>query len=110
MMPTSTLLVRVMIGKVKDRNRLESMLRNIPIRPGVEGWNCVAWVKEAIETALREEKVLGTPKTLHWDSIRDTAMWYVELKKAAHRFDGQGGFDLTKAATWDMLDGLERVP
>ncbi|KAK4156992.1 hypothetical protein C8A00DRAFT_40578 [Chaetomidium leptoderma] len=99
MMPTSMLLVRVMIGKVKDRNRLESM-----------GGNCVAWVKEAIETALRDEKVLGTPKTLHWDSIRDTAMWYVELKKAAHRFDGQGGFDLTKAATWDMLDGLERVP
>ncbi|KAK9445201.1 hypothetical protein VB005_00309 [Metarhizium brunneum] len=110
MLPTSMLLVRVMIGKVKDRNRLESLLRNIPIRPRVEGWNCVAWVKEAIETALRDKKVLGTSKNLDWDSIRDTAMWYVGQKKAAHRFDGQGEFDREKAATWDMIDGFERVP
>ncbi|KAG8410446.1 hypothetical protein J3459_017124 [Metarhizium acridum] len=110
MLPTSKFLVRVMIGKVKDGNRLESLLRNTPIRPGVEGWNCVAWVKEAIETALREDRVLGTPKNLGWDSIRDTAMWYVGQKKAAHRFDGQGTFDQNKAATWDMIDGLERAP
>jgi hypothetical protein len=30
-------------------------------------------------------------------------MWYVEEKKAAHRFDGQGQYDQDKAATWDML-------
>jgi hypothetical protein len=54
---------------------------------------------------------MGTiPQNAHWNSIRDTAMWYVEEKKAAHRFDGQGGFDQNKAATWDMIDGLERTP
>lgn len=34
MLPTSMLLVRVIIGKVKDRNRLESLLRTIPVLPG----------------------------------------------------------------------------
>lgn len=110
MMPTSMLLVRVMIGKVKDTNRLKSLLRSIPIRSGVEGWNCVTWVKEAFETAQRDKRVLGTPNSVYWDSIRNTAMWYVEQKKADHRFDGRGAFDQTKAATWDMIDGRERVP
>jgi hypothetical protein len=110
MMPTSMLLVRVMIGKVKDRNRLESLLRNTPVRPGIDGWNCVAWVKEALEIALCDKKVMGNPKHLDWDAVRDTAMWYVEQKKAEHRFDGQRNFDQTKVATWDMIDGIERIP
>ncbi|KAF5560245.1 hypothetical protein FPHYL_6758 [Fusarium phyllophilum] len=110
MMPTSMLLVRIMIGKVKDGNRLESILRGIPVRPEVGGWNCVAWVKEAVEIALQDKRALGNPRNLSWDSIRDVAMWYVEDKKAAHRFDGQGEYDQSKAATWDMLEGVERVP
>ncbi|KAF4965164.1 hypothetical protein FZEAL_10797 [Fusarium zealandicum] len=110
MMPTSMLLVRVIIGKVKDMSRLKSIFRNIPIRPGVEGWSCVAWVKEAVETALQDTRALGVPQTLTWDSIRDVAMWYVAEKKAAHRFDGQGDYDQSQAATWDMLKGFERVP
>lgn len=110
MMPTAMLLVRVMFGKVKDRNRLESLLRSIPIRSDVAGWNCVAWVEEAVGATLQDKKVLGVPKHINWESIRGTAMWYVEQKKSDHRFDGQGEFDMSKAATWDMIDGVERVP
>ncbi|KAK3352226.1 hypothetical protein B0T25DRAFT_455583 [Lasiosphaeria hispida] len=98
MMPTSMLLVRIVIGKVKDRSRLESILRNIPLQPEVEGWNCVAWVKEAVETALQDKRALGSTKNLNWDSIRELAMWYINEKKAAHRFDGLGGYDQSKAA------------
>lgn len=110
MMSTSRLLVRVMIGKVKDKSRLASILGGIPVRPEVEGWNCVAWVQEAVKTALQEE-ALGTSKqNIDWKSIRDVAMWYVEEKKSAHRFDGQRRYDQKTAATWDMLEGVERVP
>lgn len=66
-------------------------------------------MKEALEAVLRDRRALGAPKGLNWDGVRDTAMWYVERKKAEHRFDGQGDFDQTKAATWDMIDGFERV-
>ncbi|GAB0137719.1 hypothetical protein EsDP_00005975 [Epichloe bromicola] len=109
MMPTSMLLVRVVIGKVKELGRLKSILRNIPLRHEVGGWNCVAWVKEAVETALQDTRALKASEGLNWDSVRDVAMWYVEQKKAAHRFDGQGDYDQSKAATWDMLEGIERV-
>ncbi|QPH02856.1 hypothetical protein C2857_007074 [Epichloe festucae Fl1] len=109
MMPTSMLLVRVVFGKVKELSRLKSIFRNIPIRHEVGGWNCVAWVREAVETALQDRRVLRLSESLNWDSVRDVAMWYVEQKKAAHRFDGQGDYDQTKAATWDMLEGIERV-
>lgn len=110
MLPTNMLLVRIMIGKVKDGKRFESILRGIPIRPQDEGWNCVEWVKEAVETALQDKKALRVPKDLSWDKIRDAAMSYVEHKKAAHRFDGIGEYDQNKAATWDMIEGIERVP
>lgn len=101
--PTSMLLIRVMIGKVKDRNRLESLLRNIPVRPEVVGRNRAAWVKEALELALRDKSVLRNPKNFNWDGIRDTVMWYAKRKRAEHRLDE------TKVPTWDMIDGVERV-
>ncbi|KAJ5720913.1 uncharacterized protein N7483_008847 [Penicillium malachiteum] len=58
--PTSMLLVRVMVGKVAEGNRLVEILRNAPIREGQPGWNCVFWVKEALETLQVDPKALGT--------------------------------------------------
>lgn len=37
-------------------------------------------------------------------------MWYVGEKKAARRFDRQREYENTKAATWDMLEGVELAP
>ncbi|KAI0020265.1 hypothetical protein F4780DRAFT_779621 [Xylariomycetidae sp. FL0641] len=99
-------LVRVVIAKVNDADRLRAVLEEVPVRPELRGWNCVAWVKEALEEAKRDGKTLGT-SARDWESVRDTAMWYVAQKKAAHRFDGKGQFDQRKAATWDMLDQKE---
>ncbi|KAK0390716.1 hypothetical protein NLU13_0219 [Sarocladium strictum] len=110
MAATAMLLVRIMIGKVKDKKRLESIFRNTPIQSRVTGWNCVFWVKEAIETAIADKKALGVPEGCTWQTIRDVAMWYIEKKKAAHRFDGKGDYDQRKAATWDMIEGIERIP
>lgn len=46
--PTSMLLVRIMVGKVADENRLVKILWNTPIQQRQPGWNCVLWVKEAL--------------------------------------------------------------
>ncbi|OJJ80694.1 uncharacterized protein ASPGLDRAFT_60758 [Aspergillus glaucus CBS 516.65] len=40
------LLVRVMVAKVNNTPRLQELLRKVPIRQGVQGWNCVGWVGE----------------------------------------------------------------
>ncbi|KAF4510617.1 hypothetical protein G6O67_002493 [Ophiocordyceps sinensis] len=107
--PSSMLLARVMIAKVKSVRRLRSVLEGIPVRPEVEGWNCVGWIKEAFQAALADGKALGTSAG-DWQSVRDTAMWYVEAKKAAHRYDGIVFHDPMTVATWDMMQGVELTP
>jgi hypothetical protein len=70
---TSMLLVRAMVGKVTDGNRLVEILRNTPIRQGQPGWNRVSWVKEALETLDADSKALGTRVT-EWEKVRSEAM------------------------------------
>ena len=110
MLATSMVLVRVRIGKAKNCAKLHAILVSVPLRPEVEGWNCVAWVQEAVETTLADKGTLDTLDGLTWQAIRDAAMWYVEQKKAAHPFDGQGRFDMNKVATWDLLKNVETTP
>ena len=62
-------LMRVMIGKVEDKHRLESVLgRVITIRAGTLGWNCVGWVQEALQELERDRKALGT-SVIAWQSV-----------------------------------------
>ncbi|KAK8044659.1 hypothetical protein PG993_004683 [Apiospora rasikravindrae] len=60
MAPVSGLLVRVMIAKVNDKDRLQEVFRGIPTRPSIPGWNCVGWVKEAVEALASDPRALGT--------------------------------------------------
>jgi hypothetical protein len=103
------LLVRIMIGKVEKKDRLVTIMRNVPIKQGEPGWNCVIWVKEAIEALRADGKALGTSRTV-WQYVRDTAMWYIEKKKNEHRFDGLANFDIKQSATYDLLEGKETIP
>ena len=107
MVLTSMLLIRIVVGKVKDMSRLRAIFEGTPVRPEVEGWNCVEWVKEALLTAIKDGKALGTSAG-DWKSVRDTAMWYVESKKAAGRF--RSPQDESKPPTWDMLGNAELAP
>jgi hypothetical protein len=108
LVPTGMLLVRIMIGKVEDKVRLVSVLRNTPIRQGQPGWNCVIWVKEVLEGLKADGKAMGT-SVLEWESVRDEAMKYCQRKQDQHRFDGQGSYDLNKAPTYDLVEGKEMV-
>ncbi|ORY68352.1 uncharacterized protein BCR38DRAFT_481834 [Pseudomassariella vexata] len=106
MAATSMILVRVVIGKIKDRLRLVSILESIQIRASQPGWNCVGWIQEALEILAKDGKALGTSVT-DWKTIRDTVLWYVQHKEAEHRFDGRaqpGQFDNTKVPTYDLVD------
>lgn len=109
MAPTSMLLVRIMIGKVRSLNRLRSIFQGTPVRPEIHSWNCVEWVKEALMAARQDGRALAT-SVGEWQEVRDTAMWYVEHKKAAHRFDGTVSYDAAKAVTWNMLARVELIP
>jgi hypothetical protein len=98
-----------MIGKVEKMDRLVNTLRSIPIRQGEQGWNCVSWVREALEAIQADGKALGTA-IIEWSKVRDAAMAYCQKKRDEHRFDGRGDYDMTKAATYDLIDQKETIP
>lgn len=104
----SMLLVRVVIGKVKEMKQLRSIFRDTPIRSEIQGWNCVEWIKESFIKASEDNRALGRC-AISWEQVRDTAMCYVADKKACHRFDGTVSYDSTLVPTWDMLAGVELI-
>ncbi|RMZ67682.1 hypothetical protein GMOD_00001642 [Pyrenophora seminiperda CCB06] len=108
LLPTAMLLVRVMIAKVENKNRLIQIIRNTPIRPDVPGWNCVGWVQEALQRLEADDKALGT-SVLEWTKVRDAAMEYCQKKVDEHRFDGKVTYDMEKVPTFDLLEGKETV-
>ncbi|KAI0389309.1 hypothetical protein F5Y17DRAFT_462871 [Xylariaceae sp. FL0594] len=108
MRASSLILARILVGKVKDMSKLRAVFERTQVRPEVEGWNCVSWVKEALTAAFQDGKALGT-NAGSWESVRDFAMQYVAEKKAKHRYDGQVQFNREQVATWDLLEGRELV-
>ncbi|KAF2844183.1 hypothetical protein T440DRAFT_526589 [Plenodomus tracheiphilus IPT5] len=102
-------LVRVMIAKVVQKDRFRLIVRNTPVREGVEGWNYVVWVQEALQNLKADGKALGTGVT-EWTKVRDATMEYCQRKKEEHRFDAQGTYDMMKAPLYDLVERKERIP
>lgn len=63
--PAGGILVRILVAKVHDRHQLQQLLQEsrVSIRQGEEGWNCIAWVQEALAVLVTSEKVLGARVT-----------------------------------------------
>ncbi|EKM75443.1 hypothetical protein AGABI1DRAFT_46482 [Agaricus bisporus var. burnettii JB137-S8] len=111
---TNMLLVRIIVAKVEKIDRVCQILRAVPVRQRENaGWNCIAWVKEALEMLDADEGALGT-RTLEWNKIWDTAMTYCGGKISSHRFDGKvelvGIGDPRRPPTFDLLENKEVVP
>lgn len=126
-MPTYDLmlLARVIIGKIRNPTRLETVLRSVPV-PGTAilaekerlneklGWNSIGWVQSAIDALATDAGgAMGKSSNLDWTAVRDAAMEYVEQKATEHRYDGLapvGQFDFAKPATFDLVQGREVSP
>ncbi|KAI9816366.1 MAG: hypothetical protein M1832_005123 [Thelocarpon impressellum] len=108
LLASQMILVRVMIGKVIDMHRLVGTLRNVPVVQNDPRWNCVEWVRNALEALRADGHALGTSQ-LDWNRVRDAAMRYCQQKKDQHRFDGMGAFNSSEAATYDLLEGRETI-
>ena len=54
------LLVRICIGKIEKNDKVQAILRGVPIRSNVEGWNCVYWVSEALQQPQADGNAIGT--------------------------------------------------
>ncbi|KAH0829867.1 hypothetical protein AYO21_10175 [Fonsecaea monophora] len=98
------LLVRVLIDKVNDPSRLDAILCQTPVKDGAKDWNCVAWLKDALELVGKDKAALGT-SVIAWDTVRKAAMEYCNQKKSAGRFSTR--YDLEKIPTYDLLERKE---
>jgi len=108
LLPTQMILVRVLIAKIEKSEELARCLQGVAIRGGEEGWNCIAWVREALSSLEASTSILGT-SVVAWETVRHAALSYCKQKKDQHRFDGTGNFDITKVPTFDLVQQKETV-
>lgn len=113
MNPTAMVLVRISIGKVMNLERAMAVLRDVPIRGNQFGWNCVWWVKEALDLLRVNGKTLSRTSVADWTRVRNASMGYARRKEKEHRFDREappGIFDTSRVATYDLMKTREVIP
>ncbi|OAG38276.1 hypothetical protein AYO21_07502 [Fonsecaea monophora] len=104
---TSNLLIRVVIGKVVDMERLLDTIRNVPLVQNDRMWRCCTWCADVLAALERDGQALGTA-VLDWKRIQKVARHYAGEKTAQGRFDAGHSMDKPKP-TWDMLKDKETV-
>ncbi|KAF2674912.1 hypothetical protein BT63DRAFT_420173 [Microthyrium microscopicum] len=75
--PTGTqkLLAQIPIGDILDNERFLELIRDLPIEQGVEGWNCVTWIKSALSAIDEDGEVVSGGMDEHaWMMLRVMAL------------------------------------
>ena len=107
--PTRMILVRVLVAKIVDWNKMELILRGVPLIQNDASWTCRIWVKDALGYLVGDGHALGTSVS-DWSTVENAATRYVQVKKDQHRFDGQVQWDMEKVPTWDLIENREAIP
>lgn len=72
---TPLLLTQTLIGDVIDTDRLFEVLRDVPLQQDTPGWNCVSWIRAALDAMAEEPEVLSNGEgSLLWPELRDLAL------------------------------------
>ena len=105
---TTTLLARIVIGKIEDEQRLVNIFRNARVIQNNPNWRCRTWVADVLATLARDGRAVGTSQ-LAWNKIEQLARDYVAKKNAAGRYNRAEDMASPKPP-WNMLEGKEDVP
>ncbi|OAX85360.1 hypothetical protein ACJ72_00249 [Emergomyces africanus] len=65
---TTSLLARVLIGKVENDAQLKNILRSVPVIQNDTNWRCRTWIANALAAIASDGKAVGTAE-LDWDKI-----------------------------------------
>jgi hypothetical protein len=98
----TSLLVRVMIGKIENLARLITILRSIPVIQDDPGWRCRTWCANALAAIAADGKAVGT-SVLDRQQIEQAARWYAGQKSAQGRF-ATSALLIRPKPTWDLLE------
>ncbi|KAF2743786.1 hypothetical protein M011DRAFT_212600 [Sporormia fimetaria CBS 119925] len=105
---TNPLLIRVMIAKIQDEERLTALLRRVPVVQNDPNWRCRSWIADALSEIAKDGSCVGTAE-LNWEKIEAFARKYVREKTANGRFKSAEDLVGSKP-TWDLLEDKETVP
>jgi hypothetical protein len=104
---TVQLLARILIGKVEDLDRLDTILESVPVIQGDPNWRCKSWIVSAVEAIAKDGKAVGT-SILDWAKIEELGRRYVTEKTAAGRYNERSLLEGPRP-TWGMLENKETV-
>lgn len=102
---TNNLLARIAIAKIEDVERLDAILKNVPVVQNDSNWRCRTWIASALAEIEKDGKVVGTA-VLDWNKIEKTARRYVAQKTAAGRYLDVKEIEKSRP-TWSMLEDKE---
>lgn len=109
-MVEGTSLGRVMVGKILDVDRMERVLRDLPLKQGDPKWTCRSWICDAL-SALADSGAIGTSVDLKdWSEIEVTCRRFANGKVEQGRFRAGTRANVSVLPTYDMLQEKETVP
>lgn len=115
-------LIRVAVAKVTDEERLQSLLRELPVREDDSAFNCLTWVREAFTRLLDDGKsVKSYLDSNDWNAVETCARKYCKRKRDAGRFQERTGgapnnnggarqWNVEKISTFNFWENRETTP
>ncbi|KID83802.1 hypothetical protein MGU_08887 [Metarhizium guizhouense ARSEF 977] len=104
---TNNLLIRILVAKVLDEERLANIFRAVPIVQNDANWRCRTWIANAVAAVKQDGRAVGRA-VLDWGEIERVARRFAGEKTAAGRYRDVK-LALKPKPTWDMLQNRETV-
>jgi hypothetical protein len=83
---TSKLLTSIPIGEIVDMDNLLEILRDIPIRQEDVEWNCVTWIRQALDDLSHDSSAIKLEAIgRDWPKLRDSVMEAAAQKAAQYQ-------------------------
>jgi hypothetical protein len=105
----SGLLVRVLIAKIGDEGRFHQIVRETPVHPEGDQWNCRFWIEDVLKRLFRDENGAVGTSVLDWERIEALVHKFVSTKVENGTYARPGWHELP-APTWNMLNAREIYP
>ncbi|KAI5296436.1 hypothetical protein KEM55_005815 [Ascosphaera atra] len=102
--------IRLLVGYVRDGDRLAQLMRATRMGQGQEGCYGMTWVEEVMKRIWADGgTVLHNTRAVSWSKIQETAMRFCELKEKQLLNDGKSNYDTGKPPTYDMIKQTEVI-
>ncbi|KYK59914.1 hypothetical protein DCS_01048 [Drechmeria coniospora] len=104
---TPNLLVRVLISKIADEDRVIDILRHASLVPNDPNFRCRRWIADALDRLQHDAETMGTA-FLDRHAVETVRRDYLRSKSADGRFAEPDSLDNRRPKpAWDVLKNME---